>query len=276
VALLTIRLPFPSIVAMAVAMMTGSGAFAEVASNSYPAALNYTVNCSGCHMADGSGFPGRVPSFRGNLARYLTVPEGRAYVVRVPGSANSLLSNRNLAEVLNWAVHAYDPEHLPANFVPYEEQEVARLRREPLSAGSAVRARVLALLDHGTSAQAVPVSTAGSEATPAEVKAAEAKPLPAPAAFAICAACHPVSPTGEHSIGPNLRGVVGRVAGTAPKFSYSKAMRESGITWTKSELESYLTNAAAKVPGGLMAFNGLPEANDRQAIIDYLATLQSP
>jgi len=262
-----------SIVALTLGVLTGSTSFAEVDSNGYSAALNYTLNCSGCHMADGSGAVGIVPSFRGHVARYLAIPEGRDYLAQVPGSAQSLLSSRNLAEVLNWMVQTYDPEHLPADFVPYQEQEVARLRREPNSAPSAVRTRVLAQLGPGpgAGAQALPASTGGSDAAPAI-----AIDAPAPAAFAICAACHSVSLTGEHSIGPNLRGVVGRRAGTAPNYSYSRAMRESGIVWSKSELGSFLTNVPAKIPGTLMAFNGLPDANDRQAVVDYLATLQLP
>ena len=266
-------------VAMTLVLAMGSIAYAETASNSFPAELNYTLHCSGCHMSDGSGFPGRVPSFRGNLGRYLAVPEGRAYVVRVPGSANSLLSSRTLAEVLNWTVNAYDAEHVPGNFAPYEEHEVARLRRDPISAGSATRARVVAMLNEAPVVHAAPMATASDSAT-SDVKTADAnlegtKPLPVPPAFAICSACHPVTPAGEHSIGPNLRNVVGRRAGTAAKFTYSKAMRESGITWTPAELDAYLSNVSAKVPGTLMSFNGLPEAKDRRAVIEYLASLKA-
>ena len=285
---------FQSMIAMGevaiVSLAVAAPAYAEVDSNHFDASLNYTLSCAGCHMEDGSGFPGRVPSFRGTLAKYLAVPEGRAYVVRVPGSANALLSSRNLAEVLNWAVRTYDPQDLPAHFVPYEEGEVASLRRDPDSAGTLARAQVLKLMDQASSAHAVQVSTSGggsgrsdapaaaagsNTAAAAAVAPAQAKPLPAPAAFAICAACHPVSAGGEHSIGPNLRTVAGRPAGTAPNFAYSKAMRESGIQWTPAELDSYLTNVSAKVPGTLMAFPGLPDAADRQAVIEYLASLQA-
>ena len=75
-------------------------------------------------------------------------------------------------------------------------------------------------------------------------------------------------------MGPNLRGVVGRKAGTAPGFQYSQAMKGSGIRWTPQELDSYLTDVTAKVPGTLMPFNGLPDSGDRQAVIDYLKSLK--
>src|SRR5579859_1549276 len=95
-----------------------------------------------------------------------------------------------------------------------------------------------------------------------------------PAQFAICSACHTTTADGANSMGPNLRGVVGRKAGTAPGFQYSQAMRKSGIRWTPQELNSFLTDVTAKVPGTLMPFPGLPDAQDRQAVITYLASLK--
>lgn len=111
-------------------------ASADPASSGMSPAKNYMLDCQGCHMPDGSGYPGRVPALRGNVARYLSVPEGRSYIVQVPGSAQSMLSNQDLTDVLNWIVRTMDPEHLPANFVPYQVDEVAALRKNPLSAPS--------------------------------------------------------------------------------------------------------------------------------------------
>ena len=62
--------------------------------------------------------------------------------------------------------------------------------------------------------------------------------------------------------------------GTLRGFNYSAAMRESSIVWTREELDAYLTNVSATIPGTLMAFGGLSNPADRTAIIDYLATLQ--
>ena len=101
-----------------------------------------------------------------------------------------------------------------------------------------------------------------------------APPETPPAQFAICAVCHTTSADGANSMGPNLRGVVGRKAGTAPGFQYSQAMKGSGIRWTPQELDSYLTDVTAKVPGTLMPFNGLPDSGDRQAVINYLKSLK--
>src|ERR1700733_13806964 len=81
-----------------------------------------------------------------------------------------------------------------------------------------------------------------------------APPETPPPQFAICAVCHTTSADGANSMGPNLRGVVGRKAGTAPGFQYSQAMKGSGIRWSPQELNAFLTDVTAKVPGTLMPF----------------------
>lgn len=90
--------------------------------------------------------------------------------------------------------------------------------------------------------------------------------------FMRCSICHSVTPGAGSTIGPRLNGVIGRKAGAAPGYQYSKAMAGSGLTWTKSNLDQYLTNPQKLVPGNKMAFAGLPNANDRANLIAYLAT----
>src|SRR5262249_3268274 len=46
-------------------------------------ALDYTLECAGCHRADGAGTPGSVPALRDSVARFLAVPGGREYLARV-------------------------------------------------------------------------------------------------------------------------------------------------------------------------------------------------
>lgn len=91
--------------------------------------------------------------------------------------------------------------------------------------------------------------------------------------FARCAACHSIK-DGENRVGPSLFGVVGRKAGTEPGFTYSPAMKGSGLTWTPAELESYLANPRQKLPGIKMIFAGLPAQADRDNLIAYLTTLK--
>jgi mono/diheme cytochrome c family protein len=104
--------------------------------------LDYTLACAGCHRADGAGTPGSIPPLAGSVARYLAVPGGREFLVRVPGVAQAPLDDAALAAVLNWMLARFDPDHVPAGFTPYDAAEVRRLRREPLTDVARVRRRL--------------------------------------------------------------------------------------------------------------------------------------
>jgi len=92
-------------------------------------------------------------------------------------------------------------------------------------------------------------------------------------AFLQCQACHAVAPGGPILVGPNLAGIVGAKAGTRPGYFYSLPMKHSGITWTPAELDAFLANPNAVVPGNKMEFVGIPSAAIRADLIAYLATL---
>ena len=47
------------------------------AARGYQPAVNFQLNCMGCHLADGSGESGRVPSLRRSLVLFSGTPEGR-------------------------------------------------------------------------------------------------------------------------------------------------------------------------------------------------------
>jgi hypothetical protein len=106
-------------------------------------AINYMLQCQGCHLADGSGAPGSVPPLSDFVARFLAVPGGREYLVRVPGSAQSPLDDAELAELLNWIVHRFGPAETATGSAPFTTEEVARLRRPPLTHVGAVRRALL-------------------------------------------------------------------------------------------------------------------------------------
>ncbi len=109
-------------------------------------AVDYMLQCQGCHLPDGSGSPGEVPALGGQVARFTTVPGGRAYLVQVPGSAASPLDDARLAAVLNWMVRRFGPPEAAARFTPYTAEEVARHRGRPLIDVAGVRAALLAEL----------------------------------------------------------------------------------------------------------------------------------
>jgi cytochrome c len=86
--------------------------------------------------------------------------------------------------------------------------------------------------------------------------------------YQACAACHSVD---ENDIGPLHRGVVGRLAGSVPDYNYSAALKKSGITWDETQLNRWLVNPSAMVPGTKMFFK-LDDAQMRADIIAYLKT----
>jgi len=91
--------------------------------------------------------------------------------------------------------------------------------------------------------------------------------------FQRCFACHSVVAGEDKLPGPNLRGVVGRRAGTQPGFRFSPALIEAGgrgLVWTRPSLDAYLTDPERFLPGTEMAVPGLREAVDRRDVIDYL------
>ena len=107
-------------------------------------ALDYVLNCQGCHLPDGAGTPGKVPPLKDHVARFLLLPEGRAFLVQVPGVARSALPDDRIAALLNWLVLRFDADHVPRNFKPYTSDEVARLRRHPRAEVAAYRKALLA------------------------------------------------------------------------------------------------------------------------------------
>lgn len=113
----------------ALALMCGMSIAASGSWATEPRQFDYMVNCQGCHLPDGSGNPQRqVPAFSGQLGKFLSVPGGRAYLVQVPGSALSGMSEEALAGVLNWMLTTFSPAELPRNFQPYTALEVKQWR----------------------------------------------------------------------------------------------------------------------------------------------------
>jgi len=92
---------------------------------------DYSRNCQGCHGHTGISVA-EVPDLKDRVGYFAHTPDGRRFLVQVPGVALSMLDDRRLAELLNWILRTYSPAQLPADFRPYSEQEVGQWRRSPL------------------------------------------------------------------------------------------------------------------------------------------------
>ena len=134
------------------------GAAAESAADSVAesvARIDYMLECQGCHLPDGSGSSqGSVPSLLDSVGRFVTVPAGRSFLVRVPGSAQSPLDDARLAAVLNWMIRNFGPAQVAATFEPYTAEEVAQHRSDPLTDVARVRGELMRQLEK--SAQTLP------------------------------------------------------------------------------------------------------------------------
>ncbi|WP_233801586.1 c-type cytochrome [Paraburkholderia sp. HP33-1] len=93
----------------------------------------WILNCMGCHTGDAHGITGKVPPLTDELGHFVRLPEGREFVMRVPGASNSSLSDAELANVLNWLIYTRNADTKPADFKPYTAQEVAAKRRPALT-----------------------------------------------------------------------------------------------------------------------------------------------
>ena len=112
-------------------------------------AFDYVMHCRGCHGPEGQGAPGGAPDLRDSIGRFLLVPGGREYLIRVPGTAQSELDDAHTAALLIWMVRQFGPAAVAADFAPFTTAEVSAHRRPPLSEVSATRAALLAALAAG-------------------------------------------------------------------------------------------------------------------------------
>lgn len=118
-----------------------------IAQAGYSAATNYQLQCLGCHLTHGEGAPRNdTPRMTGFVGNFLRVEGGRDFLVRVPGVAQSALSDAQIAELLNWIL---DPQGMagastPTDFRPYSATEVGQVRRQALLNLPGTRAELIA------------------------------------------------------------------------------------------------------------------------------------
>lgn len=200
---------------------------------------------------------------------------------------------------LNFLVEDYDFELSKENFTEIqlpnkgqffmddrEQVEFEEFKREPCmtdckeTVDIAMRARVLDVTPEDEAAR----KERESEGEGTQVAAAEAAAGPDPAlveagekVFRQCQACHQVGEGAENRVGPHLNGVVGREIAAVEGFRYSSAFQskaEEGFTWTEEHLKAYLKDPLGYIEGNRMAFGGVQDEEDLEAVIAYLGTFE--
>ncbi len=88
-----------------------------------------------------------------------------------------------------------------------------------------------------------------------------------------CVACHTFNKGGPTRVGPNLWGIIGRAKAAEAGANYSAALKAKGGSWTIEELNQFVANPKAFLPGTNMTFAGIARASERADLIAYLNSL---
>jgi len=89
-----------------------------------------------------------------------------------------------------------------------------------------------------------------------------------------CVACH-VLKQGERGFGPSLFGVLNRPAGSLSGFTYSDALKKSGLVWNEDNLQKWIANNAALVPNTLMPHVSISDPAEQIYVVAFLRTLKA-
>ena len=118
----------------------------------------------------------------------------------------------------------------------------------------------------------VPMLALASMWSPMAVAAGD--PVAGRKAFNQCQICHTTEVGGPNRLGPNLAGISGAKAAAKSGFTYSAALKKSGLSWNAKTLDAWLQKPSALVPGNRMIYAGMSDPTTRANMIAYLATLK--
>jgi cytochrome c len=90
--------------------------------------------------------------------------------------------------------------------------------------------------------------------------------------FRACVACHTLSPDEGNKAGPTLSGIFGRRIATLPGYNFSPALKKLDIVWTPETVSRlFEMGPASYTPGTKMPEQTIGSADDRKALVDFLA-----
>jgi cytochrome c len=156
----------------------------------------------------------------------------------------------------------------------YSDPFITRLRRLSLNCGMMIFVCCSAmLLASGLSLAQAPVQEGATTAMP-QGDAARGRLV-----FGPCRTCHYFEPSVGHNFGPSLHRIFGRVAGKQEGFAYySEDFKAAQFVWTPQLMYAWLENPMAMFPGSTMMSLGVPDAQQRADLIEFLkqATVRDP
>jgi len=95
------------------------------------ARTDYLLHCSGCHGQDGTGKPSAgIPRFTDQVGYFLKLPEGRAFLMQVPGLLSASMSDARAAAVVTWMIKEFAGPSMPETLEPYTAEEAKRYKAE--------------------------------------------------------------------------------------------------------------------------------------------------
>ena len=110
--------------------------------------FNWQMNCQGCHGPDGAGNIARDVPRLAALETFQRLPEGREFLIRVPGMSRSPLSDEELTEMANWMMDEFATPGVRHDWQPYTTAEVSALRSRPIVDGIVQhRAKLIASIE---------------------------------------------------------------------------------------------------------------------------------
>lgn len=125
---------------LAIGMLAGASPLR--AAELSPAQSDYVEHCGGCHGIQGRSAPADVPELRDRVGYFMCTPAGRDYLIQLPNVALVPIDdNEELAELMNFVVFGLGGDSTPPGAKPFTSDEVAALRRQPLSRASLVKTR---------------------------------------------------------------------------------------------------------------------------------------
>jgi cytochrome c len=125
------------------------GAGPAAAQDDAAGATIYAERCAVCHQQNGQGVPGVYPPINETLGHFLAAASGRRYLGEVMafGLAGAIsvsgqsyigqmklappLSDRDIADVLNYVLRTYNGASLPADAEGISTDEIASVRTVP-------------------------------------------------------------------------------------------------------------------------------------------------